>query len=272
MNEINIFNYSGNELLVINKEKILFDGTSIGNILGYSNISQAISKLDEDERTLIDMNKFLSNDCTNLKREKWFITEAGLYSLILSSRKPEAIEFKRWVTHEVLPSIRQTGSYVSKVPLKTLVEESSILTQWLQARGLSPNQSALSADRAILTYYGQSLIKLTGLNLLNEKQEALYTPTEIGYKFNVSPQIVNLKLLQLGLQEKEKISEVRWRWSPTVEGKKYSVLIDVNKGYGGSTTTQQLKWYESLLQYQPFVDSLTNQNCSELQQSNAVSS
>lgn len=73
--------------------------------LGLGNSRQAITRLDDDERGVI------STDTPYGKQPMNAVNEPGLYSLILSSRKPDAKRFKRWVTHEVLPAIRRTGSY-----------------------------------------------------------------------------------------------------------------------------------------------------------------
>lgn len=69
------------------------------------------SILDQDEqRPIVDIIHTL-NDSTGLRKDSRIISESGLYSLILRSRKPEAKAFKRWVTHDILPSIRKTGGY-----------------------------------------------------------------------------------------------------------------------------------------------------------------
>ena len=84
-------------------------------ILGVDNVSQAISRLDDDEKSFI-----IINDGTPGTPNRAVINEAGLYNLILGSRKPEAKAFRRWVTHEVLPQIRKTGAYgetVSQIDL-----------------------------------------------------------------------------------------------------------------------------------------------------------
>jgi len=65
----------------------------------------AFARLDDDEKGVV------SNDTPGGQQEMTTINESGLYSLILSSRKPEARAFKRWVTHEVLPTIRKTCRY-----------------------------------------------------------------------------------------------------------------------------------------------------------------
>lgn len=75
------------------------------DVLGIGNVSQALSYLDDDEKGIT------TNDTLGGAQKMSVINEAGLYSLILRSRKPEAKDFKRWVTHEVLPSIRKTGQY-----------------------------------------------------------------------------------------------------------------------------------------------------------------
>ena len=77
--------------------------------LDLGNVSQAVSYLDDDEKGYADAN-IISNDIQG-GRAPLIISEPGLYSLVLRSRKPEAKAFKRWITHDVIPSIRKHGSY-----------------------------------------------------------------------------------------------------------------------------------------------------------------
>jgi len=88
-------------------------------ILGLENVSQAISRLDEDEKSFI-----IINDGTPGTPNRAAINEPGLYSLILRSSKPEAKTFRRWVTHEVLPQIRKTGVYGD--PMKALADPDAL--------------------------------------------------------------------------------------------------------------------------------------------------
>ena len=81
--------------------------TDICKAISIGNPTQAVSRLDEDERTLISNEGSKSGLPVNV------VNEAGLYALVLGSRKKEARDFKRWVTHEVLPSIRKHGAYVT---------------------------------------------------------------------------------------------------------------------------------------------------------------
>lgn len=79
--------------------------------LEIANSRDAASRLDEDERDAVGIT-----DIIGRAQQTTIINESGLYSLILSSRKPEAKRFKKWITSEVLPTIRKTGAYHSKVP------------------------------------------------------------------------------------------------------------------------------------------------------------
>ena len=88
-----------------------FVAKDVCDILGMSNPSMAVIALDKDEVAQIDPKDYLgsenrSNQAVNI------VSEPGLYKLIMRSRKPEAKEFQRWVTHEVLPQIRKTGGYI----------------------------------------------------------------------------------------------------------------------------------------------------------------
>lgn len=84
-----------------------FVAKDVCGALGLSNVSVALQRLDDDERSKFNLGR---------QGETNIITEAGLYSLIMASKKPEAKRFKRWVTHEVLPSIRRDGAYIAAAP------------------------------------------------------------------------------------------------------------------------------------------------------------
>ena len=82
-----------------------FVAKDVCDCLGVGNSRQATSYLDDDEKGVI------TNDTPGGIQEMQVVSESGLYSLILRSRKPDAKKFKRWITHEVIPAIRKTGSY-----------------------------------------------------------------------------------------------------------------------------------------------------------------
>lgn len=112
-NEIRKFNFKGASLRTLTDEawEPWFVAKDACDILGMSNPSMAVTALDKDEVAQIDPKDYLgsenrSNQAVNI------VSEPGLYKLIMRSRKPEAKEFQRWVTHEVLPQIRRTGGYI----------------------------------------------------------------------------------------------------------------------------------------------------------------
>lgn len=84
-----------------------FVAADVCRALGLGNSSDVIKRLDEDERTLVSIEGASNGLPVNA------VNEPGLYALILGSRKPEGKAFKRWITHEVIPSIRKTGGYIA---------------------------------------------------------------------------------------------------------------------------------------------------------------
>ena len=111
-----IFTYEGQKLNIIKKDDdVWFRAKTVSSILGYSNKRKAIIKhVDEEDKCSLNE---LKNRGPKLRPLKWnagntiYINESGLYSLILRSDMDKAKEFKRWITKEVLPSIRKTGKY-----------------------------------------------------------------------------------------------------------------------------------------------------------------
>jgi anti-repressor protein len=108
MNNLQIFNYNGNEVRTIQKDGepwwVLKD---VCGILGISKYRDTASRLDEDERGSVRV------DTPGGEQEMTVVNESGLYNVILRSDKPEAKPFRKWVTSEVLPSIRKHGAYMT---------------------------------------------------------------------------------------------------------------------------------------------------------------
>lgn len=105
MNDITIFNHLGNDIRVMTDEQgePWFVGKDVCDALGYTKVSNAITRHVDEEDAL----KRGTLDNRGVQQETLFINESGLYSLIMSSKLPGAKAFKRWVTSEVLPSIRK---------------------------------------------------------------------------------------------------------------------------------------------------------------------
>ena len=107
MNQLQTFNFNNNEVrTVLIDNEPYFVGKDVATILGYARPTDAVRKhTDEDDRGISKM------ETPSGVQEMTVINESGLYSLVLSSKLPQAKNFKRWVTKEVLPAIRKTGSY-----------------------------------------------------------------------------------------------------------------------------------------------------------------
>jgi anti-repressor protein len=106
MTDLTLFTYNNHDVRTIEVDgEPWFVAADVCAVLDLSNPSMAVASLDEDEKGLSTV------DTPGGLQQVVVVNEPGLYSLILRSRKPEAKAFKRWIIHEVLPSIRRTGSY-----------------------------------------------------------------------------------------------------------------------------------------------------------------
>lgn len=124
-NELQLFNFEGEEVRVLEIEgKPYFVGKDVATILGYKNGSRDINVHVDNE----DKLKYRISTSGQL-REQTIINESGLYSLILSSKLPNAKQFKRWVTSEVLPSIRKHGAYMTEDTLEKALTSPDFLIQ-----------------------------------------------------------------------------------------------------------------------------------------------
>lgn len=107
MNDILVFHYKSSEVRTVELNgEPWFVLKDVCAVLGISNHKMTVQRLDADEVSLTDLT-----DSMGRQQETTVINESGLYNVILRSDKPEAKPFRKWVTSEVLPSIRKTGSY-----------------------------------------------------------------------------------------------------------------------------------------------------------------
>lgn len=115
-NNVQLFDFKGNQVRILTDEKgePWFVAKDVCEVLGHSNASMALERLDNDERSKFNLGR---------QGETNIVNEAGLYALVLGSRKPEAHEFKRWVTHEVLPSIRRHGVYATDATIDHILND-----------------------------------------------------------------------------------------------------------------------------------------------------
>lgn len=101
-----------------------FVAADVCRALEIGNPSMAVERLDEDEKGISTI------DTLGGKQRMTIINEPGLYSLVLSSRKPEAKAFRRWITHEVIPTIRKYGGYMTKSLLEQVLENPNLIYEF----------------------------------------------------------------------------------------------------------------------------------------------
>lgn len=149
--ELNIFSFGGKDVRTIELDGIpYFVGKDVAEVLGYSNASKAvIEHVDDEDKSSIMVDVADSQNGNLLGKTKTtIINESGLYSLILSSKLPQAKDFKRWVTSVVLPAIRHTGGFSVGTSLPMLADLSEnelvqIVTNWKMQKkfpSLTPQQ------------------------------------------------------------------------------------------------------------------------------------
>lgn len=123
MNELHDFSFEGNTVRTIQSGSLTwFAAIDVVESLGLSNVTTAIKPLDPDERAKFNLGR---------QGETNFISEPGIYKLIGASRKPAAKRFNRWVTHDVLPSIREQGMYMEPAKVEQLLSNPDTMIEIL---------------------------------------------------------------------------------------------------------------------------------------------
>lgn len=143
MNGLQIFTYEGTPLRTVEKEDgIWWVLRDVCDVLSISKTTEVAARLDSDEVGQTDVV-----DSNGRRQQSYIVNEPGLYSVILRSDKPEARDFKRWVTHEVLPSLRRTGSYAMEparpmTPAQLLAAQAQVLVDMEQRMDEMQTQAA----------------------------------------------------------------------------------------------------------------------------------
>ena len=216
MKELQNFNFSGQDVRIITiNDEPWFVGKDVADILGYSNSRKALSDHVDDEDKGVTKSDTLGGN-----QNITIINESGLYSLILKSKKPEAKQFKRWVTSEVLPTIRKHGAYMTQPQVPTTQRELIMLA-------LAGNEETNQRIDAIEE-------QVTDL-----KENATLNPGEYGY---------------IGRRINQRVSEVAKGYGNITQEQRGKLYKDINQGVkaitGVSTRTQlRTKHYEVVLEF-----------------------
>lgn len=174
MQELKIFeNPAFGQVRTVEREgEPWFVGKDVAEILGYSNPNEALQDHVDEEDKL--NSKMLSSFTLDLgQRGGWLINESGLYSLVLSSKLPTAKAFKRWITSEVIPSIRKTGGYIAGQeqlsPSELMAKALMVAQKTLAER--DARISALTVENQIMAPKAEYFDELVDRNLLTSFRE-----------------------------------------------------------------------------------------------------
>ena len=198
--EDKLFNFNNHEVQVVvnDSNEPMFVAIDVCSVLGIQNTTQAMSQLDEDEKYPYVLHRLGKMKTVNT------ISESGLYSLVLRSNKPEAKVFKKWITSEVLPSIRKHGMYANKQTIEQMLENPDVLITTLQnlkkereekerlqiQNELQDKQLKISAPK--VEYYDEVL-----------QSKSTYTTNQIAKELGMSAIGLNSELNDLKIQYKQ---------------------------------------------------------------------
>ena len=203
---------------------------------------KAIARLDDDEKGRNSI------PTPGGQQDMSVVNESGLYNLVLGSRKPEAKRFKRWITHEVLPSIRKTGSYASATSLSALPSPTQDRVSSLlligEAVAKVPGVKHGIAMAATLT----CIFENTGLSIetmrralpANDEPFAAMNPTKLGQQLGMAARSVNARLAAMGLQLRNERDE----WELTEAGQAWGEALPYSRnGHSG----YQILWNPAVI-------------------------
>jgi anti-repressor protein len=224
MNEILPFSFQNLKIrtVLINGEP-WFVAKDISVVLEIKNNRQFLVDLEEDERGSFKMTT------SGGEQELTIVSESGLYALIMRSRKSVARPFQKWVTREVLPQIRKTGSYslqkTEKLDFEEIQKTLDFGEKVLETLNSKNIFEKIQLDNLVKTQNSISILETLKINFDN----LLFLPTELGKFVGISPVEMNQNLKEKGLQIK-----TDGVWKLTEKGQKFGVDV--------SETFPQIKW------------------------------
>lgn len=238
-NNIKVFENSefGKVRTVILDNEPWFIGKDVTDILGYQNGSRDINRhVDEDDRQNYQNGTFESN------RGMAIINESGLYSLILSSKLPTAKKFKRWVTSEVLPSIRKHGAYMTEDTIKKVIAEPDFIIKLATELKKEQEQNkqlteTCSQQQQVI---GELKPKADYVDKIL-KSDSLVTITQIAKDYGMSGQGMNKVLHDLHI-----IYSCNKQWllysQHQAKGYTFSETVDIPREDGTTKVVMNTKW------------------------------
>lgn len=189
-------------------------------------------------------------------QEMLTITESGLYFFLGRSDKAKALPFQKWIAGDVIPSIRETGSYsihhakpaANELPIKDAMSWFSSFSAFAKNElGLKDNFAKLSANICTFKMVGVDVLDFFGqTHLIANPKGLTYNPTELGELLNPprSAKWVNKSIAIAGLQTNENV-----HWIPTEKAEGLYEWTDTGKRHHDGTAVKQLRWFKGVLDF-----------------------
>jgi len=232
MNQLVAFNFESHNVRICMSDKgePLFVGADVLSTLSLDR--KALERLDDDEKGVSSIHT------PGGPQEMTVVNESGLFNLVLGSRKPEAKRFKRWVTHEVLPSIRKTGAYASAGPFASLPAPThdkvnailSIGEAISRVPGVKPGIAMAATLTVIHENTGLAVDSLRKVLPAADEPICSLNPTQLGERVGLSARAINARLQSLGFQFKNERNE----WELTDPGQQWAEALPFSRhGHSG---------------------------------------
>lgn len=236
--ELQIFNSEefGDVRVVMKDGKPHFVAADVCRVLELTNPTVALERVDDDEKAKFNLG--LPGGDTNV------VNESGLYALTLTSRKPNAKKFRKWLTGEVVPSIFRTGSYSiqNSRPILNGNEIKLIGTMAEDIQSIFAVKRGIALSQAIDLVGNSYNLNFNSLKKLlppAEHETGYLNPTQIGERLGLSAKVVNKMLAEAGLQYRDGKD-----WRLTNVGKAYGEEMPYTRnGHSG----YQILWNESVI-------------------------
>ena len=237
MNELQIFNNPefGEVRTIVKNDEVWFIGKDVAEALKYSNTNKAIKDhVDEEDKQFFRGNETLGLKSTN-NYGAIFINESGLFSLALSSKLPKAKEFKRWITKEVIPSIRKHGGYLTPAKIEEVLSNPDTIiklaTELKKLRTENQMQAQQIAEFKPIKEYVDIILQSTDT----------VTITQIAADYGLSAKKLNKILNEEKVQHK--VND-QWILYSNMMNKGYtkSETIDIERSDGRIESKMYTRW------------------------------
>ena len=229
MKDVQIFNYKQKEIrTVVIDDELWWYAKDICCVLDLSDTNKALLGLEDDE-------KCEHEEYSGSGRKPSLVNEPGLYSLIIKSRKPEAKAFKRWITHEVIPTIRKYGAYMTQEKIEEVLADPDTIIKL--ATELKRSRTEIAVRDQII---GELKPKADYVDMVL-KSSGLMTISQIGKDYGMSGQRLNQILKDKRIQYKQ---NGQWLLYAKHQDKSYthSKTIDFTHADGRPGTKLDTQW------------------------------